>query len=115
MTTRGTTVSPEDNFRARQSIVPPPLLCWPCVHVHVVSELTFGKSWASDPSQLDNLALDVAPIEFELLGATGVVGLREGANVLEVSLRDGGEARTLGLGEVRLVFRYKQPAQQPRL
>ena len=57
------------------------------------------NSWNNYPSMLEDVPLvDVVPVEFQLLLPQGVIGLRKGANVLEVSLVDN---RANGEGERR--------------
>ena len=88
------------------------------------------NSWNNYPSELEDTPLrGVVPVEFDLLykgaGPQRVIGLRRGANVLEVSLVDetgedgeGWPTQPLMLAEVRLVVRYKQLQAQgtsPRL
>ena len=78
-----------------------------------------GNSWNNYPSRLEDTPLaGVVPVEFDLLykgmGSPRVIGLRRGANVLEISLVDGtGQdgRRPLTLAEVRLVVRYKPTAR----
>lgn len=92
-------------------------------HTAYSSTTSNNNSWNNYPSQLDSTpVLDVVPVEFDLLYSRGadsqrVIGLRRGANVLEVSLVDtggGGEPiRPLTLAEVRLTVRYKPHAQKP--
>ena len=91
-------------------------------HTAYSSTTSNNNSWNNYPSELeDTPILGVVPVEFDLLciaaDSKGVIGLRRGDNLLEVSLVDSGGGaggrepmRPLTLAEVRLTIRYKQHA-----
>ena len=72
------------------------------------------NSWNNYPSYLDEIPLDVTPIEFDLLLPNGVIGLRQGENTVSVCLVGSGVGRVT-LEEVRLRLSHKQGAAAARL